>query len=40
MNPGFGVTVKLVFDIPSDASPAVLEVHDFILSGGNFIRIP
>ena len=40
MNPGFGITVELPFDIPVDATPAVLEVHDFILSGGNVIRIP
>ncbi|WP_197416175.1 DUF4352 domain-containing protein [Mycobacterium sp. GA-1199] len=40
MNPGFEVTVKVPFDIPVDAMPAVLEVHDFIFSGGNYIRIP
>lgn len=40
MNPGFEVTVKVPFDIPVNATPAVLEVHDFVFSGGNYIRIP
>lgn len=34
VNPGNTVTVKLVFDMPSGAEPASLELHDSMFSGG------
>lgn len=34
INPGNAVDGVVVFDIPTDAVPAVLELHDSLLSGG------
>ncbi|WP_454163073.1 DUF4352 domain-containing protein [Gordonia iterans] len=34
VNPGNTVTVKLVYDMPSGAKPATLELHDSMFSGG------
>ena len=34
INPGNTVNAKIVFDMPKDANPATLELHDSMLSGG------
>lgn len=34
INPGNTVNVKLVFDMPKDATPSTLELHDSMLSNG------
>ncbi|BDT94258.1 Mpr protein [Nocardia sputorum] len=34
LNPGFTIQVKIVFDVPPGTVPAVLELHDSMLSGG------
>lgn len=34
INPGNTVEVKLVFDMPKDAAPATIELHDSMFSGG------
>ncbi|MET7772330.1 protein kinase [Nocardia sp. NPDC005366] len=37
--PGGSATTQLVFDIPADATPNHLELHDFILSGGTSVYL-
>ncbi|GAC57631.1 hypothetical protein GOHSU_22_00910 [Gordonia hirsuta DSM 44140 = NBRC 16056] len=39
INPGNTVTVKLVFDMPADAQPASLELHDSAFSGGATVNL-
>lgn len=34
INPGNAVTVKLVYDMPAGATPASIELHDSMFSGG------
>lgn len=34
INPGNTVTAKVVFDMPKDATPAAMELHDSMFSGG------
>lgn len=34
INPGNAVDVKLVYDMPKDATPAEIELHDSMFSGG------
>ncbi|GAA1075985.1 DUF4352 domain-containing protein [Tsukamurella spumae] len=34
INPGNTVQVKVVFDMPKDATPATIELHDSMFSGG------
>ena len=34
INPGNTVEVKVVFDMPKDAVPATIELHDSMFSGG------
>ncbi|CAM3709686.1 DUF4352 domain-containing protein [Tsukamurella ocularis] len=34
INPGNTVQVKVVFDMPKDAAPATIELHDSMFSGG------
>jgi hypothetical protein len=39
INPGNTVDIKLVFDMPVDAAPASLELHDSIFSGGVEVKL-
>ncbi|MCZ4552217.1 DUF4352 domain-containing protein [Gordonia rubripertincta] len=39
INPGNTVNIKLVFDMPVDAAPASLELHDSFLSGGVEVKL-
>ncbi len=34
INPGNKVTMKVVYDMPADAVPAEIELHDSVFSGG------
>ncbi|GAC51366.1 hypothetical protein GOAMI_01_00720 [Gordonia amicalis NBRC 100051 = JCM 11271] len=34
INPGNTVDVKVVYDMPADAKPATIELHDSMFSGG------
>lgn len=34
LNPGIKVDAQIVFDIPTDATPTYLELHDSVFSGG------
>ena len=34
INPGNTVTMPVVFDMPADAIPAEIELHDFMFSSG------
>ncbi|WP_051022161.1 serine/threonine-protein kinase [Nocardia pneumoniae] len=40
LRPGQSATTRLVFDLPPDASPDHLELHDFVLSNGTRVKIP
>ncbi|MGB7239949.1 MAG: DUF4352 domain-containing protein [Rhodococcus sp. (in: high G+C Gram-positive bacteria)] len=39
INPGLSQNVTIVFDVPLDAVPATLEVHDSMFSGGAEISL-
>ncbi|MET9326950.1 DUF4352 domain-containing protein [Tsukamurella sp. NPDC003166] len=39
INPGNTVQVKVVFDMPKDASPASIELHDSMFSGGTKVTL-
>lgn len=39
INPGNTVQVKVVFDMPKDAVPATLELHDSMFSGGAKVAV-
>lgn len=39
INPGLSKNITIVFDIPQDAVPATLEVHDSMFSGGAEISL-
>ena len=39
INPGNTADVKLVYDMPTDAVPAVLELHDSMFSGGARVQV-
>lgn len=39
INPGLSKSMTIVFDIPADATPAELEVHDSAFSGGGTIAL-
>jgi hypothetical protein len=39
MNPGFGLTAKVVYDVPPGTKPAVVEVHDSMISGGARVSV-
>ncbi len=39
INPGNTVRVKLVYDMPKDAVPATIELHDSIFSGGSTVSL-
>ncbi|GAB3127457.1 DUF4352 domain-containing protein [Tsukamurella serpentis] len=39
INPGNTVNVKLVFDMPKDATPATIELHDSMFSGGSKVAL-
>lgn len=39
INPGLSQNITIVFDIPADAVPATLEVHDSVFSGGAEISL-
>lgn len=39
LRPGQSATTQLVFDLPRTATPAHLELHDFVLSGGVRVHI-
>lgn len=39
INPGNSVTGTLVFDLPEDAQPASIELHDSLFSGGVSVRL-
>ncbi|WP_433195127.1 protein kinase domain-containing protein [Nocardia sp. CA-107356] len=39
LQPGQSATTQLVFDIPHDAAPSQLELHDFMLSNGATINL-
>ena len=39
INPGNTADVKLVYDMPADAVPAVLELHDSMFSGGAKVEV-
>ncbi|WP_280455384.1 DUF4352 domain-containing protein, partial [Nocardia brasiliensis] len=37
--PGQSATTQLVFDVPTESTPAHLELHDFVLSNGVAVRL-
>ncbi|MEU0507235.1 protein kinase [Nocardia sp. NPDC005998] len=39
LQPGQSATTQLVFDVPPDATPSQLELHDFILSNGVTVHL-
>lgn len=39
INPGNAVQVRVVYDMPADAVPAVVEVHDSMFSGGEKVSL-
>ena len=39
INPGNTVQVKVVFDMPKDAEPATIELHDSMFSGGATVAL-
>lgn len=39
INPGNTVNVKLVFDMPKDAVPTTIELHDSMFSGGEKVAL-
>lgn len=39
INPGNTAAVKLVYDMPADAVPAALELHDSMFSGGAKVKL-
>lgn len=39
INPGNAVTVKLVYDMPAGATPASIELHDSMFSGGASVNL-
>lgn len=39
INPGNSVKAKLVFDMPADATPATIELHDSPFSGGVKVKL-
>ena len=39
INPGNSVSAKLVFDMPADAAPATIELHDSMFSGGKKVKL-
>lgn len=39
INPGNTVDAKVVYDMPKDANPATLELHDSMFSGGVKVRL-
>ncbi len=39
INPGNSVTGTVVFDVPADAEPASLELHDSMFSGGVTVEV-
>lgn len=39
INPGNTVQVKVVFDMPKDAAPATIELHDSMFSGGKKVAL-
>ncbi|MFE0751532.1 DUF4352 domain-containing protein [Gordonia sp. NPDC058843] len=39
INPGNAVTVKLVYDMPAGATPASIELHDSMFSGGVTVNL-
>lgn len=39
INPGNAVTVKLVYDMPAGATPASIELHDSMFSGGVSVNL-
>ncbi|MEV6321550.1 protein kinase [Nocardia sp. NPDC051787] len=39
LRPGQSATTQLVFDLPPDASPDHLELHDFVLSNGTRVKV-
>ncbi|MBF6298720.1 protein kinase [Nocardia amamiensis] len=39
LRPGQSATTQLVFDLPSNASPDHIELHDFVLSGGTRVKV-
>ena len=39
INPGNSVEVKVVFDMPADATPVSIELHDSLFSGGVTVRL-
>ncbi|MFC4603145.1 DUF4352 domain-containing protein [Rhodococcus kronopolitis] len=39
INPGNSVTMKIVYDMPADAAPASMELHDSMFSGGAKVNL-
>ncbi|WP_433727318.1 protein kinase domain-containing protein [Nocardia sp. CA-129566] len=39
LQPGQSATTQLVFDVPQDATPSQLELHDFLLSNGVTVHL-
>jgi len=39
LQPGQSATTQLVFDVPQDATPSQLELHDFMLSNGATVHL-
>ncbi|MGY4101340.1 DUF4352 domain-containing protein [Nocardia sp. R16R-3T] len=39
LQPGQSATTQLVFDVPQDATPNRLELHDFMLSDGTTVEL-
>ncbi|MGW4770387.1 protein kinase domain-containing protein [Nocardia sp. NPDC004278] len=39
LQPGQSATTQLVFDVPTDATPSQLELHDFMLSNGVTVHL-
>ncbi|QXW00775.1 DUF4352 domain-containing protein [Rhodococcus globerulus] len=39
INPGNAVTMRVVFDMPTDAVPAEIELHDSMFSGGTRVSL-
>lgn len=39
LNPGFKISVAIVFDVPAGTVPAMLELHDSMFSGGTKVAL-
>jgi hypothetical protein len=39
MKPGFKITLKVPFDVPTGTLPATIELHDSVFSDGARVRV-